>query len=84
MLEAEHAIAAMEIWKEHASEIDLLLTDMVMPGNMNGLELSQRLLAENPQLKVIYTSGYSAELFGSDIRLEDGRNYLPNRTSPRS
>jgi len=50
---------------------------MVMPGSVNGLELSLRLLADQPDLKVIYTSGYSAELFGSDVRLEDGRNYLP-------
>jgi PAS domain S-box-containing protein len=75
--EAEHGEAALEIWKEHRKEIDLLLTDMVMPGSVNGLELSQRLLAEQPDLKVIYTSGYSSELFGSDIQLEDGRNYLP-------
>lgn len=77
VLEAEHGDAALELWKVHWREIDLLLTDMVMPGSLNGLELSQRLLAEQPDLKVIYTSGYSAELFGSDIRLEDGRNYLP-------
>jgi len=77
VLEAEHGEAALKVWKEHGSEIDLLLTDMVMPGSVNGLELSQRLLAEQPDLKVIYTSGYSSELFGSDIQLEDGRNYLP-------
>ncbi len=75
--EAEHGEAALEVWKKHGSEIDLLLTDMVMPGSVNGLELSQRLLALQPDLKVIYTSGYSAELFGSDVQLEDGRNYLP-------
>jgi len=77
VLEAEHGEAALVIWKKHREEIDLLLTDMVMPGSVNGLELSQRLLADEPDLKVIYTSGYSSELFGSDIRLEDGRNYLP-------
>jgi CheY-like chemotaxis protein len=77
VIEAEHGDAALAIWKERGREVDLLLTDMVMPGSLNGLELSQRLLADRPDLKVIYTSGYSAELFGSDIRLEDGRNYLP-------
>ena len=77
VLEAEHGEAALEVWKEHEGEIDLLLTDMVMPGSVNGLELSQRLLAKQPKLKVIYTSGYSSELFGSDVQLEDGRNYLP-------
>jgi two-component system cell cycle sensor histidine kinase/response regulator CckA len=77
VLEAEDGDAALEIWKRHAHEIDLLLTDMIMPGSVNGLELSQRLLADQPDLKVIYTSGYSAELFGSGVELEDGRNYLP-------
>ena len=77
VFEAEHGEAALEVWKEHRAEIDLLLTDMVMPGSVNGLELSLRLLADQPDLKVIYTSGYSSELFGSDIQLEDGRNYLP-------
>jgi CheY-like chemotaxis protein len=77
VLEAEHGEAALEVWKKHEGEIDLLLTDMVMPGSVNGLELSQRLLAKQPNLKVIYTSGYSSELFGSDVQLEDGRNYLP-------
>ncbi len=77
VLEAEHAAAAMVIWKEHAPRIELLLSDIVMPGDMNGMELAQKLLADRPELKVIYTSGYSADLFGSDIRLQDGINYLP-------
>ncbi len=77
VLEAEHGEAALAVWRNHRDEIDLLLTDMVMPGSVNGLELSQRLLGERPDLKVIYTSGYSAELFSSDVKLEDGVNYLP-------
>jgi CheY-like chemotaxis protein len=77
ILEAEHGEAALEVWKQHRDGIDLLLTDMVMPGSVNGLELARRILADQPNLKVIYTSGYSAELFDSDVKLEDGRNYLP-------
>jgi two-component system, cell cycle sensor histidine kinase and response regulator CckA len=77
VLEAEHGEAALEVWRKHRDEIDLLLTDMVMPGSVNGLELSQRLLADRPDLKVVYTSGYSSELFSSDVKLEDGVNYLP-------
>ena len=77
VLEAENADAALEVWREQRDEIDLLLTDMVMPGSANGLDLAQRLQGEEPDLKVIYTSGYSAELFASDVKLEEGRNYLP-------
>ena len=76
VLEAAHAEAALAVWREHDGKADLLLTDIVMPG-VNGLELAQQLLAESPQLKVIYTSGYSAELFAGTQPLEEGRNYLP-------
>ena len=77
VIEAENADAALVVWRERQGEIELLLTDMVMPGKANGFELSQMLLAERPDLKVIYTSGYSADLFRSDVHLEDGLNYLP-------
>ena len=77
VLEAENAEAAFDLWRDQRDRIDLLLTDMVMPGPASGLDLAQRLQGERPQLKVIYTSGYSAELFASDVTLEEGRNYLP-------
>jgi CheY-like chemotaxis protein len=77
VLEAENADAALVVWENHAPEIELLLTDMVMPGSANGLELSRLLLARKPGLKVIYTSGYSADLFSSDVKLREGVNYLP-------
>jgi two-component system cell cycle sensor histidine kinase/response regulator CckA len=60
---------AEEIWRQHAAGIDLLLTDLVMPGGMNGRELAERLRAEKPDLKVIFCSGYSAAVLGE--------NYLP-------
>ena len=76
VLEAEHAEAALAVWKNHGSKIDLLLTDIIMPG-ANGLELAQQLLASRPELKVIYTSGYSSELFSASLPLDEDRNYLP-------
>jgi PAS domain S-box-containing protein len=76
VLEAEHAEAALAVWKQQSAKIDLLLTDVIMPG-INGIELAQQLLADRPELKVIYTSGYSSELFGSNMPLDEGRNYLP-------
>ena len=48
-----------------------------MPGSANGLALAQALLRDRPDLKVIYTSGYSTDLFSSDVHLQDGVNYLP-------
>jgi len=43
-------------------QISLLLTDLVMPGGMNGKEFAEKLFAEVPKLKVIYMSGYSPEI----------------------
>jgi len=77
VLEAESGDAALARWPEIRGEVELLLTDMVMPGEHNGLDLSRKLLADKPDLKVIYSSGYSSELFSSDVDLVEGRNYLP-------
>src|SRR5262245_7646776 len=58
---AEDSTEALELWEEQRERIDLLLTDMVMPNGLNGRELAQRLRSERPDLKVIYSSGYSVE-----------------------
>ena len=76
VLEAVNGIEALEVWKQNRDEINLLLTDLVMPGGINGKELGERILKENPELKVIYASGYSAEIAGKDFPLEEGVNFL--------
>jgi len=77
VIEAPSGDAALEMWPSIRDRVDLLLTDMVMPGEHNGLDLSRKLLADRPDLPVIYTSGYSRELFSGKIGLQEGRNYLP-------
>ncbi len=77
VIEAETGDAAIERWRDCGENVDLVLTDIVMPGEANGLNVAQHCIARKPNLKVIYTSGYSSELFTSDVRLEDGVNYLP-------
>jgi len=76
VLEAVNGVEALEIWKQHRDEIHLVLTDLVMPGGMNGKDLGKKLLKENPKLKVIYASGYSAEVIGQDFPVEEGVNFL--------
>jgi hypothetical protein len=76
ILEAPTGVKAMDVWKENRAEIRLLLTDLVMPDGMTGKDLSQRILRENPGLKVIYMSGYSAEVAGKDFPLKEGVNFL--------
>jgi two-component system cell cycle sensor histidine kinase/response regulator CckA len=59
--EASCAQEAIDQVHEHSAELDLMLTDIVMPGGISGLELVERLWRERPQLKVILMSGYSTE-----------------------
>ena len=61
---------ALRIWKEAQGKFDLLLTDVVMPGGMTGRDLADELKKEKPELKVIFTSGYNADLIGEGV----GRN----------
>jgi len=76
ILEAPTGVKALEVWKQNHGEIRLLLTDLVMPDGMTGKDLAQRILGENPDLKVIYMSGYSAEVVGKDFPLKEGDNFL--------
>ena len=76
VLEAATGTEALAVWQQHAGEIQLLLTDMVMPGGMTGKELAEVFLQEDPKLKVIYASGYSAEIAGRDFLVEEGVNFL--------
>jgi two-component system, cell cycle sensor histidine kinase and response regulator CckA len=67
---------ALKIWEEHRDEISLLFTDIVMPGGMNGRELAECLRAERPGLKVVYCSGYDANVLGSDALQAAGTRFL--------
>ncbi len=58
VIEAKDGVEAIEIATSHKGTIDLLLTDMVMPG-MNGRELAASLTSMRPSLKVIFMSGYT-------------------------
>ena len=59
---ATSGVEALKIWDERQGLFDLLLTDMIMPEDLSGRALAQKLWATNPRLKVIYTSGYPMEL----------------------
>ncbi|MFI5312235.1 MAG: response regulator, partial [Gemmatimonadales bacterium] len=64
VLEASHGVEAMQVWGESAGRIDVLLTDMVMPQGLSGIELGVQLRQKKPQLKVVVMSGYSTQLTG--------------------
>jgi PAS domain S-box-containing protein len=77
ILEASSGPEALRVWSENSCHIDLLLTDIVMPGGMSGRELASQLKKQNPSLKVLYTSGYSVDLSNSDPGIKLGVNFVP-------
>ena len=69
VLTAESEAQALEIWERFNLQIDLLLTDVMIPHRTTGLELAKKLRATKPELKVIYTSGFGREICGGDPEL---------------
>jgi len=65
-----------------AGSIDLLVTDLIMPGGMNGKELANRMIPMHCNLKVLYTSGYTADIIGRHGMLEPGVDFLPKPYLP--
>jgi CheY-like chemotaxis protein len=82
ILQAPSGRQALEVWAKYRAEIDLILTDLVMPDRMNGRELAERLWQDRPELRVIFTSGYSADVVGRDFVLRHGLNYLQKPYHP--
>jgi PAS domain S-box-containing protein len=80
---AENGLDALVIWEQQKQHIHLLLTDIIMPGGLNGYELAGRLLAEKPDLKVIYTSGYTGDFSGKRSTLIEGKNFLQKPYPPQ-
>ncbi len=76
VLSAANGQEALDLWAERREEIDLLLTDVVMPESISGRELAQKLMVDKPDLKVIFTSGYSAELIGPEFERDKEHGFL--------
>jgi CheY-like chemotaxis protein len=82
VLTASSGPAALEAWHREEQTIDLLLTDMVMPGGMMGTDVAAELRRSNPGLKVIFTTGYSPGLAAGDPALQDEMSFLAKPYSP--
>jgi two-component system cell cycle sensor histidine kinase/response regulator CckA len=83
VIESSSGLTALELWSTTNPHVDLLLTDMVMPDGISGLQLAEKLKAQNPSLKVIFTTGYSSELMGKDLQIKEGVNFLQKPYPPQ-
>jgi nitrogen-specific signal transduction histidine kinase/CheY-like chemotaxis protein len=77
VLTAASGAKALETWSRREGDIHLLLTDMVMPDGLTGRKLAEKLTGEDPRLRVIFTSGYSAGMPGTDLDNVEEGSFLP-------
>jgi two-component system, cell cycle sensor histidine kinase and response regulator CckA len=77
VLTAASGREALEVWREHSDKIDLLLTDMKMPEGVSGLQLAEEMLRTRPNLKIVFTSGYSEDTVSSEFLTRTGARFLP-------
>jgi FixJ family two-component response regulator len=75
-MRAGSAAEALANWKNCGCKVRLLITDLVMPGGLDGSLLAERLLCLQPELKIIYTSGHRSEIVAHGNRLTEGINFL--------
>ncbi len=75
VIEAADGAVAMQIAVAHEGTIHLLLTDVIMPG-MNGRELAQRISEIRPNVKILYMSGYTENVIGTNGMLDAGVRLL--------
>src|SRR5579864_589690 len=75
VIEAESGPQALNLTASTLQKIDLLLTDVVMPG-MNGRMLADQLLERDPHLRVLFMSGYTGQTVGAHGVLAEGSSFL--------
>jgi CheY-like chemotaxis protein len=82
VLEAQNATQALEISKHHENHIDVLLTDVVMPGGMSGRQLVEQLKLQRVNMKVLYMSGYTDDAVMQHGISDSGTAFLQKPFSP--
>lgn len=84
VIEAATGVEALALWEEHGARIQLLLTDVAMPGGMSGVDLAQACRARRADLPVLITSGYNQEAVSFGDGCWDDIRFLPKPYSMAS
>jgi CheY-like chemotaxis protein len=75
VLATDSPTEALSIAADHKGDIQLLMTDIVMP-EMNGLELADKLISEHPGIRCLYVSGYTTDIFFPKGEVEEEVHFL--------
>jgi two-component system, cell cycle sensor histidine kinase and response regulator CckA len=76
VLTAISGVQALDVMSEHGGEVDLVISDVVMP-EMDGPTLMKHLRKANPQMKIIFMSGYAEEAFRNNLDEDEKFSFLP-------
>jgi len=82
VLEAADGVEALDMWGENREKVDVLLTDIAMPRGVSGRDLAEKLRKDEPRLPVIFSSGYSQEMFERTDDTVRGATYLSKPYHP--
>ncbi len=84
VIQAANGVEALRLWAQHRDTIHLVLTDMMMPEGISGRDLAERVLADRPEIKVIFSTGYSLDVLGSGLTFKEGTNFLQKPYDPET
>ncbi|MBC8095545.1 MAG: response regulator [Akkermansiaceae bacterium] len=76
VLEASCGVEALNVWRQHQDSINLLLTDMIMPHGISGMDLARRVKAERPAVRILFTSGYCVDQFETEFLQHNAASFL--------
>lgn len=74
---AKDAHEAWQTWRAHRHSINLVITDINLPGDASGFDLGRAIMGDDATLPIIFTSGYCPDILGQTTSLQLGINYLP-------
>jgi CheY-like chemotaxis protein len=81
VVEAADPFHALRLFEQHREQIDLLITDVVMPG-MNGKQLYEKIAAANPEIRTLFISAYTDGVIDDLGELRDGVAFLQKPFTP--
>src|SRR5262249_2537241 len=76
VLTASDGPQALEVYQHHRAEIDLILLDFTMPG-LTGLQILEKLRERDPDVRVVFSSGYTSADAGERLVAAGGKGFLP-------
>jgi PAS domain S-box-containing protein len=82
VIEADSSATALVLWAGQASMVDLLLTDLNLPGEVSGAQLADQLRQARPDLKVVYAADEQSSAESQDPAPSDGSKYIPKPYNP--